>query len=80
MYIFVITLEDKRVHVTASSRGFYVNQTNEEIFNPLSSPCISANRNKLPKRTRNPYRRPPRLDLLPQDGQSGISRPWSCPV
>lgn len=34
MYIFVITLEDKRVHVTASSRGFYVNQTTEEIFNP----------------------------------------------
>ena len=34
MYIFVITLEDKRVHITASSRGFYVNQTTEEIFNP----------------------------------------------
>lgn len=34
MYIFVITLEDKRVHITASSRGFYVNQTTEEVFNP----------------------------------------------
>ena len=33
-YIFVITLEDKRVHITASSRGFYVNQTTEEVFNP----------------------------------------------
>ncbi len=34
MYIFVITLEDKRVHITASPRGFYVNQTTEEVFNP----------------------------------------------
>lgn len=34
MYVFIITLEDKRVHVTASSRGFYVNQTTEEEFNP----------------------------------------------
>jgi hypothetical protein len=34
LYVYVITLEDKRVHVTASTRGFYVNQTTEEDFNP----------------------------------------------
>ncbi len=40
MYIFVNTLEDKRVHITASPRGFYVNQTTEEVFNP--KPATSA--------------------------------------
>ena len=38
MYVFVITLEDKRVHITASSRGFYTNQTTEEVFNPKPVP------------------------------------------
>lgn len=38
MYVFIITLEDKRFHVTASTRGFYVNQTTEEEFNPRPSP------------------------------------------
>ncbi|RWS27357.1 hypothetical protein B4U80_02506, partial [Leptotrombidium deliense] len=34
MYLYVITLEDKRFHLTASTRGFYVNQSTEEEFNP----------------------------------------------
>ncbi|RWS13928.1 hypothetical protein B4U79_14102 [Dinothrombium tinctorium] len=34
MYLYVITLEDKRFHITASTRGFYVNQSTEEEFNP----------------------------------------------
>lgn len=34
LYVFVVTLEDKRFHITASTRGFYVNQTTEEDFNP----------------------------------------------
>lgn len=34
MYLFVVTLEEKRFHITASSRGFYVNQSTEEEFNP----------------------------------------------
>jgi hypothetical protein len=38
LYVFVITLEDKRFHITASTRGFYVNQTNEEEFNPRPAP------------------------------------------
>ena len=38
LYVYVITLEDKRFHVTASTRGFYVNQTTEEEFNPRPAP------------------------------------------
>ena len=34
MYLFVVTLEDKRFHITASTRGFYVNLSTEEDFNP----------------------------------------------
>ena len=34
MYLFVVTLEEKRFHITASSRGFHVNQSTEEDFNP----------------------------------------------
>lgn len=34
MYLYVVTLEDKRYHITSSTRGFYVNQSNEEEFNP----------------------------------------------
>lgn len=34
MYIFLITLEDKRYHITASTRGFYLNQSTEEEFCP----------------------------------------------
>lgn len=34
MYLYVVTVEDKRFHITASTRGFYVNQSSEEEFNP----------------------------------------------
>ena len=34
MYLYVITLEDKRYHITSSTRGFYVNESTEEEFNP----------------------------------------------
>jgi len=39
MYLQIITLEDKHYHVTASTRGFFVNHTTEEEFNPkMASP------------------------------------------
>ena len=38
MYVFVVTLEDKRFHITASTRGFYVNQITEDEFNPRPAP------------------------------------------
>lgn len=34
MYLYVITLEDKRYHITSSTRGFFVNESTEEEFNP----------------------------------------------
>jgi len=34
LYLQVITLEDKHYHVTASTRGFFVNQCTEEEFTP----------------------------------------------
>lgn len=34
MYLYVITMEDKRFHITACPRGFYINQSSEEVFNP----------------------------------------------
>lgn len=37
MYLFVVTLEEKRFHITASTRGFYVNLSTEEDFNPKAS-------------------------------------------
>ncbi|XP_054167940.1 clustered mitochondria protein homolog [Oppia nitens] len=37
MYLYVITLEDKRFHLTSSTRGFYVNESTEEEFNPKPS-------------------------------------------
>ncbi len=37
LYIFVVTLEEKRFHITASSRGFYINQSTEQEFNPKPS-------------------------------------------
>ena len=26
LFLYVVTLEDKRYHITASTRGFYINQ------------------------------------------------------
>ena len=34
MYLHVITNEDKRYHLTASTRGFYVNLSTDDEFNP----------------------------------------------
>ncbi|XP_059480383.1 clustered mitochondria protein homolog isoform X2 [Neocloeon triangulifer] len=34
MYLYVVTLEDKHYHITACTRGFFVNQSAEEEFNP----------------------------------------------
>ncbi|CAB3380510.1 Hypothetical predicted protein [Cloeon dipterum] len=33
MYLYVVTLEDKHYHITACTRGFFVNQSAEEEFN-----------------------------------------------
>lgn len=34
MYLHVITLEDKQYYLTACARGFFVNQSSKETFNP----------------------------------------------
>lgn len=34
MYLYVNTIEDKTYHITASTRGFFVNCSTEECFNP----------------------------------------------
>lgn len=53
MYLYVVTLEEKRIHITASTRGFYVNQSTDEVFNPkpatggdIASTGSSGNANK----------------------------------
>ncbi|XP_062583916.1 clustered mitochondria protein homolog isoform X1 [Saccostrea cucullata] len=37
LYLYVLTLEDKKYHITASTRGFYVNQSTEDEFNPRAA-------------------------------------------
>ncbi|XP_059052836.1 clustered mitochondria protein homolog isoform X2 [Achroia grisella] len=37
LYLHVITLEDRHFHITACPRGFYLNQSTEEVFNPRPS-------------------------------------------
>ncbi|KAI4503681.1 hypothetical protein M0802_001084 [Mischocyttarus mexicanus] len=34
LYLHVITLEDKQYYLTACARGFFVNQSTKEVFNP----------------------------------------------
>ncbi|XP_021934846.1 clustered mitochondria protein homolog [Zootermopsis nevadensis] len=34
MYLYLVTLEEKHYHITACARGFFVNQSSEEYFNP----------------------------------------------
>ncbi|XP_015523906.1 clustered mitochondria protein homolog isoform X1 [Neodiprion virginianus] len=34
MYLHIVTLEDKQYHLTACARGFFVNQSSKESFNP----------------------------------------------
>lgn len=37
MYLQAITLEEKQYYITACSRGFYVNQSTSDVFNPKPS-------------------------------------------
>ncbi|KAJ8312586.1 hypothetical protein KUTeg_009959 [Tegillarca granosa] len=37
LYLYVVTLEEKKYHITASTRGFYVNQSTEDEFNPKAA-------------------------------------------
>ncbi|KAJ8927906.1 hypothetical protein NQ314_019536 [Rhamnusium bicolor] len=37
MYLYVVTLEDKHYHISACSRGFYINQSGAEDFNPKAA-------------------------------------------
>lgn len=37
MYLYVVTLEEKRFHITSSIRGFYVNLSSDEVFNAKPS-------------------------------------------
>ncbi|KAH8259130.1 hypothetical protein KR038_004015 [Drosophila bunnanda] len=34
MYLYVVTMEDKRFHISACSKGFYINQSTDDTFNP----------------------------------------------
>ncbi|XP_041058731.1 clustered mitochondria protein homolog isoform X2 [Carcharodon carcharias] len=34
MYLNIITMEDRHVSITASTRGFYINQSTVDVFNP----------------------------------------------
>lgn len=34
MYLYVVTAEEKRYHISACPRGFYVNQSTDDVFNP----------------------------------------------
>ncbi len=34
MYLYVMTMEGTSHHITASTRGFYINQSTQEVFNP----------------------------------------------
>lgn len=34
MYLYVVTMEEKRFHISACPKGFYINQSTEEVFNP----------------------------------------------
>lgn len=34
MYLYVVTMEDKRFHISACPKGFYINQSTDNVFNP----------------------------------------------
>lgn len=34
MYLYVVTMEDTRFHISACPRGFYVNQSTDDVFDP----------------------------------------------
>lgn len=37
LYLYVLTLEEKKYHITASTKGFFVNQCTEDEFNPKAA-------------------------------------------
>ncbi|CAL1547701.1 unnamed protein product [Lymnaea stagnalis] len=37
LYLHVVTLEDKRYHITGCTKGFYLNQSTEDDFNPKAA-------------------------------------------
>ena len=37
LYIYVVTMEDKKFHITSSTKGFYVNLSTDEKFNPKAA-------------------------------------------
>ncbi|KAH3889427.1 hypothetical protein DPMN_013481, partial [Dreissena polymorpha] len=43
LYLYAVTLEDKKYHITASTRGFYINMCTEDVFNPrpAAQKCLS---------------------------------------
>lgn len=34
MYLYVVTMEDKRFHISACPRGFFINQSSDDVFDP----------------------------------------------
>lgn len=34
MYLYAVTMEDKRFHISACPKGFYINQSTDDVFNP----------------------------------------------
>lgn len=34
MYLYVVTMEDKRFHISACPRGFFINQSTDDVFDP----------------------------------------------
>ncbi|XP_055594230.1 clustered mitochondria protein homolog [Uranotaenia lowii] len=34
MYLYVVTMEDKRFHISACPRGFYINKSTDDVFDP----------------------------------------------
>ncbi|XP_058457838.1 clustered mitochondria protein homolog [Malaya genurostris] len=37
MYLYVVTMEDKRLHISACPRGFFINQSTDDTFDPRPS-------------------------------------------
>ncbi|KAM9329599.1 clustered mitochondria protein homolog [Gastrophryne carolinensis] len=37
LYLTVVTMEDHHINITSSNRGFYINQSSSEVFNPKPS-------------------------------------------
>ncbi|XP_074643957.1 clustered mitochondria protein homolog [Tubulanus polymorphus] len=37
LYLKIVTLEDRKYHITASTKGFYINQSTDDVFNPKAA-------------------------------------------